>query len=223
MEEPIAIPESFRGLDPDKRITIYIRNLPHWRQEGASYFVTFRLKDSIPAEVLGRHQTELKKLYGELGIEPGTHISNDHLGQARLQTLQQETARALEAALDAGHGACILKDRTAREPIVEAFRYHEEHSFDLHCYVIMPNHCHALVSPFPKKSLERVVQSIKSFSSRRIGHGGPLWQEESYDTIIRDEDHFRNVARYIHQNPWKARLLHSEYTLFKNRTEGRVK
>ena len=30
---------------------VYERNLPHWRQEGGTYFVTFRLADSLPASV----------------------------------------------------------------------------------------------------------------------------------------------------------------------------
>ncbi len=30
----VAPPPGFRGLDPDKRITIYTRHLPHWRQPG---------------------------------------------------------------------------------------------------------------------------------------------------------------------------------------------
>jgi hypothetical protein len=41
-------PPGFQGLHPDKPVTIYVRHLPHWRQEGATYFVTFRLQDSLP-------------------------------------------------------------------------------------------------------------------------------------------------------------------------------
>ena len=43
-------PPGFRGLDPDKRIRIYTRHLPHRRQDGATYFVTFRLADSLPED-----------------------------------------------------------------------------------------------------------------------------------------------------------------------------
>ena len=36
------------------------RNLPHWQQPGTSYFVTFRLADSIPVERVNRIKDERK-------------------------------------------------------------------------------------------------------------------------------------------------------------------
>src|SRR5262249_30711659 len=45
-------PPHFQGLDPAKQVTMYHRHLPHWRQDGASYFVTFRLADSLPQQKL---------------------------------------------------------------------------------------------------------------------------------------------------------------------------
>ena len=53
----LAPPPSFRGLHPDLPITVYHRHLPHWRQNGATYFVTFRLADALPQSKLN----ELKK------------------------------------------------------------------------------------------------------------------------------------------------------------------
>ena len=45
-------PPGFRGLHPDLPIRVYQRNLPHWRQDGATYFVTFRLAEALPQEKL---------------------------------------------------------------------------------------------------------------------------------------------------------------------------
>jgi hypothetical protein len=45
-------PPCFQGLHPDKPVTVYQRHLPHWRQDGATYFVTFRLADSLPQSKL---------------------------------------------------------------------------------------------------------------------------------------------------------------------------
>ena len=42
----------FRGLDPQQPIVQKHGHLPHWEQSGATYFVTFRLADSLPANVL---------------------------------------------------------------------------------------------------------------------------------------------------------------------------
>src|SRR4029077_16871695 len=38
----------FRGFDPYGEVRTARRRLPHWRQPGGSYFVTFRLGDSVP-------------------------------------------------------------------------------------------------------------------------------------------------------------------------------
>ena len=47
-------------MDPKKPIEIYTRRLPHWRQEGATYFVTYRLIDSLPQALLDE-LAQLKK------------------------------------------------------------------------------------------------------------------------------------------------------------------
>ncbi|MDF1816554.1 MAG: hypothetical protein P1V20_30410 [Verrucomicrobiales bacterium] len=54
-------PAGFTSFNPRGEITVYKRNLPHWRQSGASYFVTFRQKDSLPASKL----EELKSIRQE--------------------------------------------------------------------------------------------------------------------------------------------------------------
>ncbi len=48
MSELPPLPTGFRGLQRDKSLRIYTRHLPHWRQDGATYFATFRLADSLP-------------------------------------------------------------------------------------------------------------------------------------------------------------------------------
>lgn len=76
----------------------------------------------------------------------------------------------------------------------------------------MPNHLHAVVRPTEgkKNSLERILGSWKQFSSARIneerGERGALWQEESFDRIIRDEEHLYRAIQYIGRNPEKAGL-----------------
>src|SRR5881394_1353272 len=48
----------FRGLDPQQPIVQKRGHLPHWEQPGATYFVTFRLADSLPADVLAQWRDE---------------------------------------------------------------------------------------------------------------------------------------------------------------------
>ena len=50
-------------------MTIYRRHMPHWRQDGATYFVTIRLADSIPETVVAQWN-EMRRLwqYASKGI-----------------------------------------------------------------------------------------------------------------------------------------------------------
>jgi len=79
----------------------------------------------------------------------------------------------------------------------------------------MPDHVHLLLKPFVLASekdfsLSKILQSIKGFSSREInrvkGTKGPLWQEESYDRIVRDYDEYLEKWNYIRSNPVKTGL-----------------
>jgi len=41
----------FQPFNPNDAVHSHRGNLPHWRQWGTTYFVTFRLGDSLPASV----------------------------------------------------------------------------------------------------------------------------------------------------------------------------
>ena len=62
--------------NPNALVTIYRGKLPHWRQEGVIYFVTFRLADSLPQAKLDWLRRE-KELW--LRLNPGTaRLQIDH-------------------------------------------------------------------------------------------------------------------------------------------------
>ena len=61
---------TFRPFDPDGELRVYVRNLPHWRQSGASYFVTFRQDDSIPDRVLGEWKEVRRRWFLAHGLDP---------------------------------------------------------------------------------------------------------------------------------------------------------
>jgi putative transposase len=80
----------------------------------------------------------------------------------------------------------------------------------------MPDHVHLLLTPAEIRSgkwisLSQIMQGIKSAASHRInkrrGRKGPLWQDESYDRIIRDEEEFNGKLKYICENAAKASLI----------------
>jgi hypothetical protein len=71
---------------------------------------------------------------------------------------------------------------------------------------------HVLVKPYSdaEHPLERIEQGWKAYSSREINKRrdlrGPVWQQESFDRIVRDEEHLWHCIQYIGSNPFRAGL-----------------
>ena len=67
--------------------------------------------------------------------------------------------------------------------------------FEVHEFVIMPNHVHVLITVDESMSIEKAVQLIKgNFSFRAkadLGFAGEVWQRGFSDVQIRDEESFR--------------------------------
>ena len=78
-------------------------------------------------------------------------------------------------------------------------------------YVVMPDHLHWMVQLISGKSLESIVQSVKSVSSHRINkllrHRGSIWQPGFHDHALRREEDVRRVATYVVYNPVRAGLV----------------
>ncbi len=198
----------FRAFDPHKEVTITHRNLPHWRQEGATYFITFRLGDSVPATILRQWQEELAQ-WLRFHPEPWD-AKTKHEYQRRFQDDR-------ERWLDEGHGECLLKNPEVSAVVADALRHFDHERYLLDRWVIMPNHVHALVQPLPEHSLGDILHSWKSFSAKQINRllrrDGGLWQDETFDRIVRDFDELGRWRDYISRNPEKAGLAEGRYVL----------
>ncbi len=192
----------FKGFDPNGSFTFYQRHLPHWRQPGATYFVTFRLADSLPQIVLdylGRMRQEIIRL----GSHPSANDLRDQYEQA--------VARRYEGSLDEGHGSCLLRNEENAKIVHNSLQFGCKERYFLGCSVVMPNHCHIAIRPRDGFDLEKVLGAVKGYTAYQINQRmnlcGELWQEESYDRIIRDEEHLYRVIQYIGRNPVKCGLL----------------
>ena len=88
--------------------------------------------------------------------------------------------------------------------------------YTLHFAVVMPDHVHLLLEPLRKSdgsthTLSEINKGIKGASAcsinKLIGATGPVWQEESFDRIMRDEDEYREKWEYMWKNPMAAGLV----------------
>ena len=205
----------FRPLSELPTPKITRRNLPHWETPGATYFVTFRLEDSIPAGLL----CELESLRdGWLKAHGITHDSElFRLPENQRREFHRTITAQEERWLDQGHGSCLLRHKEPRERSEGALRFFDGKRYALDAFVIMPNHVHVLILPYHEWELSKITPAWKKHAAREInlllGRQGGLWQKESYDHIVRDLEQFEAYRRYIANNPAKLRL--GEYTLGK--------
>jgi putative transposase len=200
-------PPGFVGFNPQKPVRIYQRNLPHWRQEGVTYFATFRLADSLPEARL-RELVEMRLQWEKRHPEPRS--------EAQWKELSRTTIEHVERWLDAGSGSCILRESCAAQIVEQKLQHYAGKKYELGAYVIMPNHVHLLVRPYSDEQdpLEELEHGWKMFSAREINTTlkttGQLWQTESYDSIVRDEEHLSRCLQYIGDNPRRAGLAVTE-------------
>ncbi len=87
--------------------------------------------------------------------------------------------------------------------------YREHEKYELHEFVIIPDHLHLLITPAAGLSLERAIQLIKGGFSYRLGKAKPglVWQESFTNHRIRDDHDYARHAEYIRLNPVRARLV----------------
>jgi carbamoylphosphate synthase large subunit/REP element-mobilizing transposase RayT len=199
----------FRGFDEHGEISTSRRNLPHWEQVAATYFVTFRLADAVPALLRGQWKEELANWLRH----------NPKPWDARTAYEYQERfIESRESWLDQGHGSCLLRNRQIAELVANALRHFDGDRYFLDGFVVMPNHVHVLFQPIGGSTLSTLLHSWKSFTAHAIkrvcaGKTGAIWQDESFDRIVRNWEELQEYRAYIVRNPEKARLPAKEFVL----------
>ena len=178
--------------------------LPHLKKEGAVYFVTFRLADSLPAHEVARLKHERKVILEQ------ARAAKSPLTWHEEQQLLAWYCDKVEAFLDAGHGSCWLSNPEIADRVANALKHFDGQRYELRAWVVMPNHVHVIVWPMPGHMLSDILHSWKSFTSsmaNKILHrAGEFWQTESFDHWIRDDEEHARLVAYVENNPVKARF-----------------
>lgn len=169
--------------------------LPHHDSTSHYQFITFRLFDSIPNEVL--KDLQIKKA----DLDPNIASS--------------ELLKLIDSYLDKGIGSCVLRHPQMAKVLQDTFIKFDNDKYLLLAWCIMPNHVHILIKP--NSDLHKIVQSWKSYTGRwglqnwlnlsLSPKPKKFWQWDYWDHYIRNEKHFLNTIEYIHNNPVKANLV----------------
>ncbi len=201
-----GLPES-AGFNPYQDIHQTRRkNLPHWTQDGCTYFVTFRLADSIPQSRIKEYEA-LRQKWEEHHQPPYSKKEQERFNELFSDRVNEW--------LDDGAGSCCFRDPVLSKIVADTLTHFEGERYLLDAWVVMPNHVHVLVTPLNQNPLADILHSWKSFSAnainRKLGETGPLWKKEYYDHIVRNRDEWVRIRKYIQANPAKAgiRVIHS--------------
>ncbi len=175
------------------------RNLPHLYFNDGTYFITSRLAGTIPLDKL-RSLSIAGKYKNEMSFED----FKDHFS-------------AYDSFLDVNtENKQILNNSNVADILAECIKFPDGKDYRLICYTIMPTHFHfAFELLANNKGISKIMQSIKGNSSRKINKylntEGRLWQDESYDRLVRDDKELYFVIRYILLNSVKAGLVKNWY------------
>jgi putative transposase len=161
------------------------RRLPHRYAVGEALFVTFRLHGSLPA---GR-------------TFPGGPMDSGRAFVCMDRLLDEHRA-----------GPTYLRMPAIAQVLADSIRKGADSDYQLHAWVVMPNHVHLLITP--QIEVPALLRKLKGASAReankRLGQTGKaFWQDESYDRLVRSAEEFQRIENYIMQNPVRAGLARS--------------
>lgn len=208
---PTSSPYFTPQLEIEKHTTF---RLPHWQQDEKSFFVTWRLADSLPKEKLDQWSAEKEQWLLE-NPKPW----DDQTEEAYHERFSQ----SIDQWLDAGSGSCLLAQAPIAKILGDALHHFDGERYLLDSYVIMPNHVHILFRLAANHRLEDVIHSWKSFTAKEIhqicGSEGELWQKDYWDRMVRNPTHYANIVRYMEMNPVRAELKAGSFVFWKKSDE----
>jgi REP element-mobilizing transposase RayT len=105
----------------------------------------------------------------------------------------------------------------AREITLFSCRQDHRSKYELYVAVVMPDHVHLILTPLVDEnrreinSLADIMRNIKGASARAIDQGlrrsGPVWQEESFDHVLRSSEGLDVKVDYVLDNPVRGGLV----------------
>ncbi len=207
-----GLPPAVSGASRPRFGEVKVRDrgrLPRWEKESATYFITFRLHDSLPKAVLERIESERESV-----VKTAKRLDRE-VSSSERKKIQQLSTKVIEQYLDNGAGACHLKHPAIAGIVADTLRHFDNQRYRLFAWCIMPNPVHVVVCVFPAHALAEVIHSWKSYSAKRandlLNCGGSFWQKEYYDHLVRNENEFERAVRYVAENPEKAGLKSSRW------------
>ena len=189
----------------------YQRRLPHFQPLGATFFVTYRLANTMPSAVLYLLKEERRREIQQLG----------ELVTDELDAVNRRYFGWYDAWLDKqGTGESFISDPKIVRVVTESLHFFDGTRFELLAYCVMSNHVHVVFTLLNEttqeaktNSLASAMKSLKTFSGRKanqlLNRNGSFWEREWYDRCVRDDAELIRIISYVLNNPVKAGLCES--------------
>jgi len=105
----------------------------------------------------------------------------------------------------------------ARDIILACCTHDHDLRIDLDAATVMPDHVHLIFTPLINEeeaetwSLAKIMDAIKGASAhlvnRALKRHGSVWQDESFDHVLRSTEDVTQKVRYVLDNPVRAGLV----------------
>ncbi|BDS08478.1 hypothetical protein NT6N_35180 [Oceaniferula spumae] len=211
-----------KDFEPSEELQKSKRKLPHWEQNDCTYFITFRLADSMPKGKFDEWNEERMRWLRSRNLDVDLPLQEilSQLSPEQRKIYNETFWKGYHDLLDACHGECALRDPANSKIVADTLLFFDAERYTLGDFIIMPNHVYLVVKPQDGWKLSELLHSWKRFSSRKINEHmqreGKLWQPESYDHIVRNEAQLKRIQAYIKNNP--KNLRESEFHYHQSRT-----
>ncbi len=206
----------------------YRRNLPHLHPEDAVFFITFRLKGSLPLYVIKKLKSEMEMEIEKLTSKYGNNRKK--INEEKYLIQKKYFGKFDQLLNHAAFGPVWLKEEKIADIVKNKLHEMDDKFYSLIAYTIMPNHVHSVfylkeeenlasvlqkeISVGRKKKkypLSKVMQLLKGATAQQcnqvLNRSGYFWHHESYDHYVRDVEELVRIIEYILYDPVKAGLV----------------
>jgi alanyl-tRNA synthetase/REP element-mobilizing transposase RayT len=172
-------------------------------------------------------ESEVARILGSAGASPAvSRASRDTHGMTkapgatyykrRLPHFERPWAKYMVTFTTVGHRNLSPAER---DITLETVLHDAGRKYELYAACVMPDHVHLLLEPQIERqdaqgkpcfyALDDILQTLKSVSSHRINKlagvkGQRVWENESFDRVIRSEHDLEEKFHYICRNPWDS-------------------
>ena len=165
-----------------------------------SYFVTLRLKGTLPKSVIEKFRSAR------------TQLGTSNVAEAQVTELARRQFASIEDILDSVTDKPWLKNPEVASIVWNNLDWLRDRGWMIYAGVLMPNHIHLLMRNENGRTQELLhdLAQFKGFTARAsnkiLNRNGAFWAREDFDHWIRSQEKFEATVRYIANNPIKAGL-----------------